>query len=167
MKKLLPLVLSLVLALALVGCGEKAAPREEAASGENAQIANPYVTLSSAEEMLDTAGLTVSLPAQLPDWVTETVYRAMPGKLMEVIYRNDTNEIRVRAALGTEDISGVYDSESAVLVDMTVQGNTVHMKGKGDLVNLATWTDGTMTFSVSSPAGIDLAVMEQIVAEIH
>ena len=171
MKKLTTLALCLVLALSLAACGS---PKESETQPTEApvQIANPYVTCEDAASMQELAGLEVSLPESLPCWVNETIYRTIPGELVEVIYAGDTNEIRVRIANGSRDISGVYGSQHSQETDIAMGSYTVHCTGDaaedGSLtLFVCTWTtqDGR-TYSVTSPEGVPQGVMETIIPEI-
>lgn len=134
------------------------------------QIANPYVTCESARDMYNQAGFEIALPSQLPDWVTKVVYRAMPGRLIEVIYSGENNEIRVRAAEGSDDVSGVYDASGDTEKDIEVNGNSVHIKGNSDGENLqvlvCTWTSDGKTYSLTSSSGVAEDVMQEIIAQI-
>ena len=171
MKRMIGLTLALILALSLAACGSQPAKTESTGSG--VQLANPYGTYDTQEAMMEAAGLEVRLPEALPQWVTETVYRAIPGELVEVIYTDGGNEIRVRIKNGSEDISGVYDADTKEQQDVTVGENTVHLKGEtqedGDfLVFVSTWNtlDGR-TYSVTSPEGISLEELLPLLSEIQ
>ena len=171
MKKLLTLTMVMMLLLSLAACGEKEPEPTEAAPMIG--MPNPYLTCETAEEMQEKAGLEVSLPQSLPQWVTETVYRTIPDELIEVIYRNEENEIRVRIAEGSEDISGVYDSDHTAEKEVTVGDHTVHVKGDTDesgaqLLFVCTWnTAEGRTYSVTSPQGVPEEVMLKLIAEIR
>ena len=142
MKRMFALILSCILALAFTACGTQ--PRETEPTEGKVQLANPYGTYETAQEMMEAAGLEVSLPEALPDWVSETIYRAIPQELVEVIYTDGDNEIRVRVKNGSGDISGVYDADTKEEKDLSVGENTVHVKGETQadgsfLVFVCTW----------------------------
>lgn len=170
MNRFFTLTLALLLALSLGACGS--APEEPQPTAGSVQLANPYGTYETAEEMQDAADLEVSLPESLPGWVTETIYRAIPGELAEVIYTDGNNEIRVRIKEGSEDISGVYDADTKEAKDITLGDNTLHLKGEiletGDFnVLVSTWnTAEGRTYSVTSRNGVLeaelLPLLEQI-----
>ena len=171
MKKLLTLTMVMMLLMSLAACGEKEPEPTEAAPMIG--MPNPYLTCETAEEMQEKAGLEVSLPHSLPQWVTETVYRTIPDELIEVIYRNEENEIRVRIAEGSEDISGVYDSDHTAQEEVPVGDYTVHVKGDTDasgarLLFVCTWnTAEGRTYSVTSTQGVPEEVMLKLIAEIR
>ena len=169
MKKITALLLSLMLVLSMTACGS----RENETPEENVQLANPYVDCENAEQMSELAGLEVSLPENMPDWVTETVFRAIPGQLAEVIYTGEDNEIRVRIKNGSGDISGVYDSDTREEKDIEVSENSVHLKGEslenGDFtVYVSTWqsTEGR-TYSVTSVNGVPEELLVPILEQIR
>ena len=166
MKKWILLTMSLILVFSLTACGQAEAPKE------NVQLANPYGTYETAEEMQEAAGLEANLPTNLPDWVTETVYRAIPREMIEVIYAGGSNEIRVRIKNGSEDISGVYDAYTKEGKDISVGENTVHLKGTTQedgsfLVFVSTWhtLDGR-TYSVTSREGVEQSVLLPILEQV-
>lgn len=167
MKQLIALTLGLILVLSLSACGQTEAPEEQV------QIANPYGTYETAEEMQEAANLEVNLPEILPDWVTETIYRAIPGELVEVIYAGGSNEIRVRIKNGSEDISGVYDTDTKEEKEVSMGENTVHLKGVTQedgnfLVFVSTWnTPDGRTYSVTSREGAEEAVLLPILEQIR
>lgn len=171
MKKWMSTVLGLTLILALTACG--AAPQTSEPAEKPVSIANPYLTYENAEQMQAGADLEVSLPENLPDWVTETIYRAIPGELAEVIYKGSTNEIRVRIKNGSQDISGVYDCDAAEEKDVTVGEYSVHLKGEktpdGDfIIFVSTWvTAEGRTYSVTSVEGVSQEVLLPIIGQIR
>lgn len=178
MKKWFTITLGLALAIALTACGAKNA---DPVSGETeptkplniANMVNPYLTCQDAEEMQEKAGFEMSLPAVLPDWVTETIYRTIPDELIEVIYAGEGNELRVRCAMGSADISGVYDTDHQEAKEAVIQDHTVNLKGEtredgGFMVYVCTWntTEGR-TYSVTCPQGIPGEVLLPILTEIR
>ena len=169
MKKCIFMMMSLVLLLSLAACGAEAEPPAE----KPVMIANPYGTYETAEQMQSAAELQVSLPENLPQWVTETIYRAIPGELVEVIYKGESNEIRVRIKNGDQDISGVYDCGPSQEKDVTVGENPVHLKGQttqeGEfLVLVSTWnTSEGRTYSVTSTEGVLEATLIPILEQIR
>lgn len=164
MKKIVTMVLTILSVLSLTACGQNQQP----VSGDTVQIANPYITCQTREEMTDLAGFAADLPESLPQWVTETIYRTIPGELIEVICQGENNEIRVRIAEGSEDISGVYDSDHVLTWDVQVQGNTVHIKGEEGVVFVSTWnTEQNRTYSVTSTQGVAQEEMLEILNEVR
>ena len=178
MKKWLHMTLILALALSLTACGadrEIPAPAETTPTAPTriANMVNPYLTCQNAAEMQEQAGFEISLPTTLPDWVTETIYRTIPNELIEVIYVGADNEIRIRCAMGSVDISGVYDTDQKKQKDVSVENSTVHLKGEtvedgGFLVCVATWhTEEGRTYSVTSTSGVSEETALALIAEVQ
>ena len=171
MKRRIALILGMILALSLTACG--AAPAAPAETEAQVQLANPYGTYETAAQMQEAAGLDVSLPETLPDWVNETIYRAIPGELVEVIYTDGDNEIRVRIKNGSEDISGVYDADTKEVKDITVGEKTVHVKGEAQengefLIYVCTWnTSEGRTYSVTSRNGVPEETMVPVLEQVR
>ena len=171
MKKAIMIGMCLALLLSLAACGS--AQQETEPTLAPVGIANPYGTYETEQEMEQAAGLEIQLPANVPDWVNQTIYRAIPGELVEIIYKGETNEIRVRMKNGNQDISGVYDSDTGEEKDVTVGDYAVHLKGEttqqGDFtVYVSTWfTQEGRTYSVTSPEGVAEAVMLDVISQIR
>ena len=70
-----------------------------------------------------------------------------------MIYHSGEEEVRIRKAPGSEDISGDHN-EYAESADETVDDLRVTMRGEGGLVRAAFWTDGDFSFSITSSQGL-------------
>jgi len=101
---------------------------------------NPFIDCNTLEEAENIAGFEFNVPDDLePD--LEAQYRALEGKLIEVIYFDRGEEI-YRIRKGTEsDVSGdCNDYSVAVCVDASTWAG--ELKGyKEGLTNCAVWTD--------------------------
>ena len=146
MEKFIAVILSLVMALAIVGCSGNAnapAPTTHkdnasftadgtvipgsdpktwgpADESENVQIPNPWQECGSLEEAGKLAGFSFTAP--------ETV---------------------------DGDISGDYNTYD-VAEEQTIDGHTVLCKGNDGLIYTATWTDGTYSYAVMCDAGMNV-----------
>lgn len=164
MKKFMTLVTSLILVLSMAACGTQEKAPE---IGGQVQIPNPFVTCENLNDAAAIAGFEMTLPAKLPNWVADTEIRAVENQMIEIIYSGTKNqELRVRKANGQEDISGRYDSFENV-EEITVNDRTMTMKGNGDQVNVAIWTDGEHAFSVVSEEGMDQTHLEEMISGIR
>jgi hypothetical protein len=101
---------------------------------------NPFIDCNTLEEAENIAGFEFNVPDDLePD--LDAKYRALEGKLIEVIYYDRGEEI-YRIRKGTErDVSGDYNEYSvSVCVDAATWAG--ELKGyKEGLTNCAVWTD--------------------------
>lgn len=119
--------------------GSASYPGPEAADVE-ADMINPFIECRTLEEAEEIAGFEFNVPDDLePD--LEAEYRALEGKLIEVIYYDRGEEI-YRIRKGTEsDVSGDYNDYSvAVCVDASNWAGELKGYEEG-LTNCAVWTD--------------------------
>lgn len=168
MEKFIAVILSLVMALAIVGCSGNAnapAPTTHkdnasftvdgtvipgsdpktwgpAEDGENIQIPDPWQECTSLEEADKLAGFSFTAPESV-DGYTERYIAAIENEIAQVIFSNgDDSELYFRKGLSGDDISGDYNTYD-VAEEQTIDGHTVLCKGNDGLIYTATWTDGT------------------------
>lgn len=166
MEKFLAVVLSLILALPLAACGAKEPANDDADLSEKTEIANPFISCDSMEKAAGLAGFEMSIPAALPDWVTETEIQVIEGQMIEVILSDgENNMMRLRKAAGSDDISGDYN-EYADTADITIGELTVTLKGNEGKYNTAVWNDGDYAFAVYSAEGLAQDTLSSMIAEI-
>lgn len=168
MKKLMTFALSAVMVLSLAACGQSASqPQPEKASTENkAEIPNPFADCKTLEEAIHITGFDMVVPEMLEGYA-QTAIQVMSGTMIQVVYRNDTDEsVSIRKAPGSDDISGDYN-EYAQNDTVSIGELEVSMKGEQDLVHLATWTDGGYTYAVSVSSGLSESAMAELIAEIQ
>ena len=169
MKKWIALVLCAALALSITACSgqkpkitektdtsaaaENTETEETAALGGSVGIANPFTECAGIEEAEALAGFDFTVPDTL-EGSSERVIRVMKDQMIEVIYKNGEDEIRIRKAFGSGDISGDFNaySENGTV---SVLGTEAAVRGSGGKVNVAAWSDGVYAFSVVSTAGMD------------
>ena len=106
---------------------------------------NPFIDTDTLEEAEEAAGFPIILPS-LNASGDKLVYRAMTGKMIEVIYRDEYNreEYRIRKGLNMEDdISGVVYEYAETNTLETGNGIEVTVYGEdaeGDRWGTAVWT---------------------------
>ena len=181
MEKFIAVILSLVMAMAIVGCSGNAnapAPTTHkdnasftadgtvipgsdpktwgpADESENVQIPNPWQECGSLEEAGKLAGFSFTVPETV-DGYTERYIAAIEGDIAQVIFSNgdeDDSTLYFRKGLGGDDISGDYNTYD-VTEEQTIDGHTVLCKGNDGLIYTATWTDGTYSYAVMCNAGM-------------
>ena len=183
MERFIAVILSLVMALAIVGCsGNANAPAPTTHKGdtsytadgtvipgsdpktwgpadesENVQIPNPWQECTSLEEAGKLAGFSFTAPETV-DGYTECYIAAIEGDIAQVIFSNgdeDDSTLYFRKGLGGDDISG--DSNTYTTIEeQTVDGHTVLCKGNDGLIYTATWTDGEYSYAVMCDAGMSV-----------
>ena len=185
MEKFIAVILSFVMALAIVGCSGNAdapAPTTHkgdtsyaadgtvipgsdpktwgpAEDGKNVQIPSPWQECTSLEEAGKLAGFSFTAPESV-DGYTERYIAAIENEIAQVIFSNgdeDNSKLYFRKGVGG-DISGDYNTYTTI-EEQTVDGHTVLCKGNDGLICTATWTDGEYSYAVMCDAGMD---MEQL-----
>lgn len=137
---------------------------DEEITGDNTQIPNPWQEYKTVSEAAKATGISFSAPEKIEKYTVSYV-RAL-DEIVEVRYSNGSNEIRVRKGKGTNDISGDYNVYKNVS-EKKIGGNTVTLKGNGDGVSSATWTDGTYSCSIFSENELTNKLVESIVAAMR
>ena len=132
------------------------------------EIPNPYVSCATLEEAVELAGFSISVPERISDDLDQRAIRAIGKEMIEVIYQNggNGNEIRVRKAAGSGDISGDY-CEYLVKAAVITGSRTVEMKGDGTLVKVAIWENDGYTYAVTSGNGVDQKEMSAVVQSVQ
>ena len=137
---------------------------DEEITGDNTQIPNPWQEYKTVSEAAKATGISFSAPEKLEGYKVSHV-QTMDG-IVELRYSNGSNEIRVRKGKGTNDISGDYNVYKNVS-EKKIGGNTVTLKGNGDGVSSATWTNGTYSCSIFSENELTNKLVEIIVAAMR
>lgn len=138
---------------------ETAAETEEVPAAETA-AANPFTDYASLEEAEAGAGFDAALPDEPYD---DIVYRAIPGDMMEIIYRENGEEaLRLRKGKGSGDISGDYSAYKTVKT-IRVDGVNVRMRGSGNRMSLATWSRDGYAYSAHAAEPRTIADMMTLV----
>ena len=88
--------------------------------------------------------------------------------MIQISYQDadGVDSIVIRKGTGSDDISGdynTYDETSTLDVD----GITVTTKGSEGLINVATWTNGDFSFSITATAGLDSDGITELVQAIQ
>ena len=153
MKKILLISL---LCLAIIACGKKEEVKEEVAQAtevtqpSDVGAPNPYEIVDTLDEAAKIAGFSLEAPTEYADY-NSLVIQAIADDMIEVIYfdAEKTHEgLRIRKANGTDDISGDYNEYKEVNV-VKVGELEVTEKGNDGSISVATWTDGTYSYSIN------------------
>lgn len=183
MKKLFMLALSATLVVSsFAACNNNAAASTESSKTSieqttvtpistdgSVQLPNPYMEHSTLEEAAAAAGFDLLVPDKMEGY-PEKIIRTLvteESQMIEVIYRNEEeNEIRIRKATGSDDISGDYNDYEHIST-LKVGEIEVTTKGNGDKVSLATWTNNDYTFSISFSTAISNETLSTLIAAIR
>jgi hypothetical protein len=127
-----------------------------------AGVVNPFKAYGSIDELKKALPFELIVPAKIPPRYEIEGIDSIAGKTAQIRYSDGNETITFRAASGTEDISGdsnIYATNET----KTVSGMQVMLKGNGDLINLAIWTDDTRSYSLSLSQGMsEDSVLEMI-----
>lgn len=114
---------------------------------------NDIVEVSSVEELSETVGFEVSEPGNLPFEPESVVYTAYWAEMAEIIYTNDEQTAAFRKGIGSDDVSGDYNSYE-LTSEISVNDINAMLKGNGETYTLAIWTDGEFAYSLSLSEGV-------------
>ena len=162
MKKLLTIALSALLVLSFAACAKQPVKTEE--PSENVQIANPFTNYETLKEAETAAGFTFDVPDAIANSGI-SAYRVMTadeGSMIEIRYENGAD---LRKAPGDADISGDFETY-AQQQTVTVGDHEALLKGKDDVVYLATWSADGYTYAASSEEGLTAETMSDLIASI-
>lgn len=170
MKKIL---LMSLLCLTIVACGKKEEAKQEAAETTNVTqeqdygVPNPYEIVDTLDEASKIAGFNLSVPATYGDYKKQVI-QAIEDDMIEVIYFNDTDNegLRIRKAIGTDDISGDYNEYKDV---ETVKVGDVEVTEKGSDGDIAVviWNDGTYSYAIDAgEAKLNSEAIANLIANI-
>ena len=181
MKRLFAYVLALMMVRSLAACGGKTAEKTgpEVLDGETTQIPNPWVECSTLADAEALAGFDFTVPDAVEGYDGTRYIDAIGHEMIEVIYpgADDTEdvestdptensvEVRLRKAPGSEDISGDYNSYSDEHT-AELDGVTVTLRGNDGLVMTAIWTDGDYAYSITCNGMAEDAVLA-LAASMH
>ena len=152
MKKILLISL---LCLAVISCGKKEEVKEEVAEVSTTQtqdygVPNPFEIVDTLDEAAKIAGFSLEAPTEYADY-NSLVIQAIADDMIEVIYfdAEKTHEgLRIRKANGTDDISGDYNEYKEEIV-VKLGELEITEKGNDGNISVATWTDGTYSYSIN------------------
>lgn len=175
MNTLLSLALSAALALSLTACGGNAnnssasQDNSSGSSSETTQIPSPWTEYASLAEAQAAAGFDLTLPTLSAD-LTQTAFQVLAGDetILQANFRtaDDTHQLNIRKAPGTQDISGDCSTYS---VDETfsVDGVDVTVKGNEDGYHLAIRTANGYTYAISSDDALTQDALTQLAAAVR
>ncbi|OKP99457.1 hypothetical protein [Paenibacillus sp. P46E] len=177
MKKMVAVVLSGMMLMSFTACSTNGsaknnsqAPKSTQVIGaKNVQIPNPFQKFDSIAEAEAFAGVTMTLPSQVPAGYTQKLIEAIKNDMIQITYQSGDEQLVIRKAKGSKDISGDHNKYSENL-SLTVGDKKVVTKGDDGKIRVATWIDGGYTYSISSTsdeAVLDAAAVSAMVDTIR
>ena len=163
MKKTGAFLILLVFVLALSACTVHS--DTSSASSESTQIPNPFTEYDSLQEAAKAVGFDLTAPESL-DGYPDVYYRVdAEDKLLEVQYRNESNEICIRKAPGDSDISGDYNTYQNN-AEKDIAGRSVTLRSADSVYYGAVWTKDGYSYSVYSDFGLSLDEITDIIIAV-
>ena len=166
MKKLLIIACATLL---LGGCCAQQKDDQCEISNENYStigLANPFYEYDTLEEAFTGAGLSINLPNQIDDYQI-SIYRAIPDKLLEIIYVNNEAMLRVRKSMGASDNSGNYTAEIYEEALLEHDDLKINIETKEDLIYVAHWVKDCESYSVTCDTGITSETLKSLIDIIN
>ena len=128
-------------------------------------IANPFVDCQTMETAAEVAGFEFRTPEQV-EGISEKKIQAVDQEMIQVIYSADENQILIRKAPGTRNISGDYNNYQKEET-ITVDEMQVTLKGNDGVISLATWSANDYSYSIYVSAGMAQDSIVSLVQAIH
>lgn len=163
MKKAIVFTLCAAIMLSAAACSHASKPEESSSAlvGQLAQVPNPFVSCDTLEEAGKLAGFDITVPTEIKGYDQDHI-SVMEKTMIQVSFKKGDDEIYFRKGVGAEDISGDYNSYSSTS-ELTVGPDQVTMKGDGDQVHTAIWTDGGFSYAIGSTIPLEKDTMKQYV----
>ncbi|WP_312368572.1 DUF4367 domain-containing protein [Lachnoclostridium sp.] len=160
-----------LLPAAMVACvvlslGILVLPKLTKGTKEQVQIPNPIVETDDIKTLKESVSFPLKVPTVVPEGYEVIDTSVIGGTIAQITYSNGTNNITYRMAEGTDDISGEYNTYEK-LREITVDGQNVLLKGNNDGYQVATWTDGTYTYSITSDSPLREKQIVQMIEGIQ
>lgn len=159
--------LAVVLAFSGTACTAKtgSGAAADSASSEHVQIPNPWVDCKTIEEAQTLAGFDFQLP-ELPEGYTIDHISVIKDEILQVICTKGEQELCIRKGVGTEDISGDYNTyDTTVTKELTA--NNATLKGNDGNFYLAIWNDGEYAYAVFSSEALTEEEMTQLAGSVE
>jgi len=115
---------------------------------------NGIVEVSSVEALSETVDFEVVEPGNLPFKPENVVYTSYWAEMAEIVYTNGEQTAVFRKGIGSDDVSGDYNSYE-LTGKISVNNINVTLKGNDEAYTLAIWTDGAFAYSLALSEEID------------
>ena len=119
----------------------------------------------SAQELSEIVGFSVDTLSTLPFPVQEIRYTAFGTQLAEIKYIGESQSAVYRKAVEVDDPSGDY-TEYDVVLEKTVGGCPVTLKGTEDGLYLAVWHDDSYSYSIRLSCAISETAWVNILKQV-
>ncbi len=163
----------LAAAMALGGCQSGAADGETvvfSAVAETQAPSSAAETEAEAEAIKQVEGLDAfgSMPVSLgvPEGAENVEYYLIDGDVAEVNFVLGGNHYSFRGGPGEVDVSGIYEELSAEALTAAGSDLTAEIRATAGGGRLATWSDGTASYSLYTSAAVEDEAIQHLTAEL-
>jgi ABC-type oligopeptide transport system substrate-binding subunit len=164
MKKLIALLLCVLSIASLAACGSTGKDNSTKPSS-SVEIPSPFQDCDTMEDAAAISGFDMTAPENISGYSNRTI-QAIENDMIQVIYENDDDNITIRKAVGTDDISG-DSTEYTEVSDVDIDDLTVTLKGADGKTNVAVWTNNGYAYSITSTSALDKITVSDLVSAVN
>lgn len=133
-----------------------------ATTTEFVQSGSPLEECENMEQAEAVAGFAFNVPGKAEDYDMKEI-TVISKEIIQVTYGEDLN---IRKAEGTEDISGDYNIYENTEI-READGRNITFSGNNGKIMKAVWTDNGYTYSITTSNGIDLEKIINIAEQVY
>lgn len=129
------------------------------------EIPSPFQDYETLAAAAQAAGFSLSVPETVSGFQRGGI-QVLNNEMIQVFFGSGEDEILIRKAAGSEDISGDYNvyAETGTLTAGQLE---ITVKGNDGLVHVATWTDGGYSYAVDASAGLSEDALSALIAAVR
>lgn len=135
----------------------------EQATEDTVGIPNPFLTCETMEEAAGLAGFSMTVPGEIPGYEKSEI-QVIEGELFQVFYVCSNEQVLIRKAACSDDITGDYNDYSKTDT-AEVNGSTVTLRGEDGAVKTASWQKDGYTYAIDATEGLSAETMLKLVEE--
>ncbi|MEG0086049.1 MAG: hypothetical protein RR817_06205, partial [Niameybacter sp.] len=122
--------------------------------------------VQTLDQLKSVAPFGLKIPTRIEGYERQRL-AVIEGKIAEIIYTSEADTLTYRMGEGEEDISGDYNVYPIKLeASLEEQEGDVLLKGTLEAIYVATWSDGTYSYSLTSTMGLSPTDMIDIIQSI-
>lgn len=129
--------------------------------------AQNFVEYSSTTQAASTLAITPALPASLPEGVNYVNCGIAEGRVLQMRYDLDGQQVIFNVAAGNEDLSGV-DYDKLAYTATEESGGITHLYAgvSDEKLTCAVWVQQDYTYALVAESGIDAQIMRTFVQNV-
>ena len=135
----------------------------EQATEDTVGIPNPFLTCETMEEAAGLAGFSMTVPGEVPGYEKSEI-QVIEGELFQVFYVCGDEQVLIRKAAGSDDITGDYNEYSETDT-AEANGSTVTLRGEDGAVKAASWQKDGYTYAIDATEGLSVEKILKLVEE--